>query len=84
MLIPGGFCGQLATLASNWEAGIQLNRIEFSLDASVQTFHEWVGELRTAVLLSEVNSLLSFLFFFLLCWLNIIIIIIFRITYKES
>lgn len=33
------------------EAGIQRNRIEFSLGASAQTFHEWVGELWTAVLL---------------------------------
>lgn len=61
-------------------AGIQPNRIEFSLDASVQTFHEWVGELWTAVIKSEVNSLLSFLFF-LLCWL---IFFFLRTTHKES
>lgn len=61
-------------------AGIQPNRIEFSLDASVQTFHEWVGELWTAVIKSKVNSLLSFLFF-LLCWL---IFFFLRTTHKES
>lgn len=53
----------LLHLPATGEAGIQLNRIEFSLDASAQTFHEWVGELWTAVLLSEINSLLSFLYF---------------------
>lgn len=53
----------LLHLPATGEAGIQLNRIEFSLDASAQTFHEWVGELWTAVSLSEINSLLSFLYF---------------------
>lgn len=57
----------LLHLPATGEAGIQLNRIEFSLDASVQTFHEWVGEFWTAVLLSEIKS--PFFYIFLLCWL---------------